>query len=116
MNTSRDRIGQARSVSDVTNAAPLLTVAQASLTKRNIELTVDSVGKLLFLQREYLDKLLQGVILLYLNLIVIPCTKPLMETVGSIMERYHQCFKNEDPELDDKRVRKEMFVKLNAPP
>ena len=39
-----------------------------------------------------------------------------METLGSIMERLHDRFKNQDPGLDDKRLIKEMFLKLNGPP
>ena len=93
-----------------------LREAQASLIRQKIEPTVDSVSKLLFMNREYWDKCLQGVLLLYLKLLVIPCTEAFMETLGSIMERYHQRFKNQDPGLDDRNVQKEMFIKLNGPP
>ena len=39
-----------------------------------------------------------------------------METLGSIMEKFHERFKNQDPGLDDKRLTKEMFLKMNGPP
>lgn len=39
-----------------------------------------------------------------------------METLGSIMEKLHERFKNQDPGLDDKRFTKEMFLKMNGPP
>ena len=39
-----------------------------------------------------------------------------METLGLIMERFHDRFKNQDPALDDKRLTKEMFLKLNGLP
>ena len=39
-----------------------------------------------------------------------------METLGSVMENYHKRFSNGDSDFDDKRLQKEMFVKLNGPP
>ena len=93
-----------------------LLVAKASLVRIKVEPTVDSVSKYLFTNQDCWDKCLQGILLLFLKLLVMPCTEAFMETLGSIMERYHERFRNQDPGLDDRRLQKEMFVCQNGPP
>ena len=100
-------IGQLKAQLDATKSA----VEQMGKTP-----TADSVSKFLFVNRVHWDKCLQGVLLLFLKLLVVPCTEAFMETLGSIMERYHQRFRHQDPGLDDRRVQKEIFLKLNGPP
>lgn len=93
-----------------------LQATKQAIVAMNIKPSMDSVSKHLFTRQELWDKCLPGVLLLYLKLLVIPCTEAFMETLGSIMENFHKRFSNQDPGLDDRRLQKEMFVKLNGPP
>ena len=39
-----------------------------------------------------------------------------METLGSIMEKLHKRFNHSEASMDDQRLQREMFIKLNGPP
>ena len=101
------------SISELKNQ---LVAVKGVLEQMKLPVTMDSISKYFFMNRHHWDKCMQGVLLIYLKLLVIPATEAFMETLGSIMEKLHERFKNQDPGLDDKRLTKEMFLKMNGPP
>ena len=103
-------------ISSISELKDQLSSVKSILEQMQIPVSIDSISKYFFMNRQYWDNCLQGVLLLYLKILVIPPTEAFMETLGSIMERLHDRFKNQDPGLDDKRLIKEMFLKLNGPP
>ena len=69
---------------------------KGTLEQIRIHITPDSISKYFFTNRQYWDNCVQGVLLLFLKLLVIPPTEAFMETLGSIMEEFHERFKNQD--------------------
>ena len=93
-----------------------LEAVKLILEQMRIPISIDSVSKFFYMNRQFWDNCTQGILLLFLKVLVIPPTEAFMETLGSIMEKFHERFKNQDPGLDDKRLTKEMFLKMNGPP
>ena len=90
--------------------------AKQQIARSRIEITTDSVSKCFFGTRDYWDRCNKAVLFLFLKCLTVPASEAFMETLGSIMEKYHKRFCNGDPEFDDKRLQKEMALKLNGPP
>ena len=95
--------------------------AQINRAKIHVEagrftVNIDSVSKCLYTNRDYWDRCMKGPLLLLLKVSTVPSSEAFMETLGSIMEKFHRRFNHSEASMDNNRLQREMFIKLNGPP
>lgn len=93
-----------------------IIAAEAYVKAEKIEVTTNSILKAYFTNEILWDKCFRGASSLLLNCLTIAPSEAFMETLGSIMEQYHKRFTYDGAAFDDKRLQKEMYIKLNGPP
>ena len=93
-----------------------LSDVKLHLNAKKIPITLDSICKLFFNRRSIWDRCLKGVLNLLLHILTIPASEAFMESIGSIVEHYHKRFTLNDVGTDDKRLSKELFIRMNGPP
>ena len=80
-----------------------LDSARAIVVQCKLKPSIDNVAKAMFIEQQLWGPCMQGVLFLFVKLLTIPCCEALMESCGSIMERYHQRFTAHDASMDDYR-------------
>ena len=93
-----------------------LLLAKNEVQARRINVKFDNTAKCFFMDQRYWSNCFKGMVFLFLKALTIPSSEAVMESMGSVMEAYHDRFSYGDRQLDDKRLQKEMCLKMNGPP
>ena len=104
------------SASNIQQLKLRLDLAKVEISRKKLKPSLDNCAKVMFTNRRFWGSCQKGALYLLLKVLTIPCSEAFMESLGSIMERYHKRFTANDANFDDLRMQKEMFIYLNGPP
>jgi hypothetical protein len=100
----------------IDNLRAQITRAKTFVDAGRFTVNMDSVSKCLFTNRDHWDRCLRGPLFLLLKVLTVPSSEAFMETLGSMMEKLHKRFNHSEASMDDRRLQRELFIKINGPP